>query len=119
MSEDKGPFPAPERAAFPSLYCAIYPDILPIARSLGYAIAVHGSVSRDLDLIAVPWTEDAKPAEELVEAIRKTFDGWIGGASVGHPYGDKPHGRRAWSIMLGGHAFVDLSIVPVIEKEAT
>jgi len=110
----KSPFPAPERAAFPSLYCAIYPGLIPVARSLGYALAIHGSVSRDLDLIAVPWTENARPPEELVEAIRATFDGWIGGATNGHPFGEKPHGRRAWSIMLGGHAVVDLSVVPIV-----
>lgn len=111
MSE-KTPFPAEERAAFPSLYFAIVPDLLPIARGLGYALMVHGSVSRDLDLLAVPWVEEAAEPEVLVESIRAKFDAWLG--STGKPDGSapKPHGRRAWSIMLGGHAFIDLSVMP-------
>jgi hypothetical protein len=30
-----------------------------VARSLGYALTVHGSLVRDIDLVAVPWTSDA------------------------------------------------------------
>lgn len=30
-----------------------------IAREYGWSIAVHGSMVRDYDLIAVPWTKDA------------------------------------------------------------
>jgi len=36
-------------------------DVSP--RDCGYAIAPHGSLARDLDVIAVPWTEDAVSAE--------------------------------------------------------
>lgn len=54
-------------------YAALVPLFAAVARPLGYAIAVHGSMRRDLDLVAVPWTDDAAPAENLVEAIR---GGW-------------------------------------------
>ena len=36
---------------------ALYPDLAEIAREHGYALAVHGSLARDFDLIAVPWRE--------------------------------------------------------------
>lgn len=40
-----------------------------VARRHGYAIGVHGSMSRDLDLIAVPWVESASSPDELLKEI--------------------------------------------------
>lgn len=84
------------------------------AAKLGYAIGEHGSLARDIDLIAVPWTEQAAPATELVEAIVKAIKGY---RPVQKP-SRKPHGRRAWSIHLGGGPYVDLSVVPRRGKKA-
>lgn len=88
-----------------------YQDILPIlrlmARSHGYALALHGSGQRDLDLIAVPWTDDAKEAEALVEALAFCIH-----AQADQPPTEKPHGRRAWIIQLGGGLYLDLSVLP-------
>lgn len=110
---EKGPFPAEERAAFPSLYCAIWPGLVALARELGYALLIHGSLSRDLDLVAVPWTDAAVPEEDLVEAIRAKCDAWVGvAAAAPGSAAAKPHGRRCWTLMLNGHAFIDLSVMP-------
>src|SRR5262249_28678854 len=40
------------------------------AGELGYALAVHGSLARDIDLIAMPLTSRAVPAPELAEQLR-------------------------------------------------
>lgn len=40
-----------------------------IARAYGYALAEHGSVARDWDLVAVPWVVDAAPPEALVRSL--------------------------------------------------
>jgi len=80
------------------------------AREFWYTIAVHGSLSRDLDLIAVPWAEvvDATP-EELVAAVVKALDM---PCLVDGPE-EKPHGRKAWSIRMPKHRwYVDLSVMP-------
>lgn len=75
---------------------------------LGYAVAVHGSMNRDLDLIAIPWVDNAASAEELVEAIRERVYGKI----IGGPT-KKPHGRLAWTIEFDvAHGHIDLSIMP-------
>lgn len=114
----KSPFPANERDTFPSLYYAIVPDAKEVARGLGYALLLHGSMSRDLDLVAIPWTAEAAEPEALVEAVRAKFQCWIGDCrldaeeQVRRGGRDKPHGRRAWSLHLGGHAFIDLSVMP-------
>jgi hypothetical protein len=102
------------------------PHLTTVARIYGYAIGLHGSMNRDLDLIAVPWTESAAPAETLVEAIRDAVDGSIRNdpPTQGNKYdqqvsnpNDKPHGRRAWSIYFSGRRFyIDLSVMPRIVR---
>lgn len=106
----------PARAA---LYVAIYPMLQQVAKDHGYCLAAHGSAHRDLDLVAVPWIEDASDPLTLVKAMKEAT------ASVTHadhsdehfPDCDpkeKPHGRVAYSLhftnegMYGG--YIDLSV---------
>lgn len=86
-----------------------------IARRFGYALAIHGTMARDLDVVAVPWTEEAVSAEVLVDELAKEF-AWVIRTDEGdqrHMVGptEKPHGRRAWLIPLMGCA-LDLSVMP-------
>ena len=71
-------------------YAAYYKSLAEVAREKGYALAVHGSLQNDLDLIAVPWVENAAPREELVEAIRAMCGGLL--VSEVRVDGRKPHG---------------------------
>lgn len=102
---------------------AEYEKVLPIVRSVardhGYAIGLHGSGARDLDLIAAPWTEHAVDALTLVEAVRAAVNGILNQNSI--PY-KKPHGRLAWVIFIegqristGGAPYIDLSVMPRAE----
>jgi hypothetical protein len=99
------------------------------ARSLGYALAVHGTLSYDIDLVAIPWTADAVSARDLAEAIQKCAAVNNGGIAIdtdrdlasnpsyfehGCP-GSKPHGRRTWAFHLGGGPYIDLSVMPRLE----
>lgn len=88
----------------------LLPIIRLVAREYGYAIAVHGSVKRDIDLVAIPWIDDAQSAEELIEAIENKI-GWFH-VSQDSPMA-KPHGRKAWSIVThGARTYIDLSVMP-------
>ena len=101
---------------FTPAYTALYPMLCDVARSQGYALAIHGSVSSDMDLLAVPWTENpSSPARlmhsvaEYVGAVMSTEQG------DGTPLRDpeiKPHGRQAWAIPIGNGAVLDLSVMP-------
>ena len=100
--------------------------IRPVARHRGYAIALHGSQARDIDLVAIPWVPIVARPEELVEAIRQAVDGIILCADpAGRPgylkHPDpraqsptpKPHGRMVWAIQLVGYGtYLDLSVMP-------
>lgn len=127
MSEIKKNYTNPA----PATYCALYGSFKEKAESLGYALAVHGSMQRDFDLVAIPWTEEAVEAEVLVESLRDLCGGFIvedgapGGrwdaekkafveAAVRNPC-LKPHGRLAWCINLGGKPMIDLSVMPRVK----
>ena len=99
-------------------YSCIVPRAQEIARPLGYAIAVHGSMNRDLDLVAIPWVQDAAPAEELHAALIKAFSWCIGKEGLKDPgfqREQKPHGRSAWMIPLAAGLSIDLSVMPRIQ----
>lgn len=104
------------------------------ARAYGYALAVHGSLTFDIDIVCIPWIDEADSPESLVSALREAcsrvtkMPTYFWGMpcenpeySVGddfliaegkRPDSDRPHGRRAWSWQLGGGAYVDCSVMP-------
>jgi hypothetical protein len=114
-------------------YATLLPELVKAARELGYALAPHGSFSRDFDLIAVPWTEDAASAEALVLRILSASGGQFRDSSKpagtdehgktryelvrGDQAIEKPHGRRGWVIWLGHNSpwYIDLSVMPRAE----
>lgn len=84
-----------------------------VARHHGYTVAWHGSMARDIDLIAVPWREIVSTPSELVEAITTRVGGYIRTADRSRNPEQKPHGRLAWSIhLLGVGTYIDLSVMP-------
>ncbi len=92
------------------------------AHGCGYALAVHGSELRDLDLIAVPWSDEAQDGDALIAAICRAVGGTING-----PPTEKPHGRRSFSILVGDvvlgnfkplRPYLDVSVVPFLPGAA-
>lgn len=117
MSKTTEPIPA--RAA---AYCALYPMLNQIANDHGYALAVHGSVHRDFDLIAIPWVADVSEPVRLIKAFKEATRTVT--SHEQEPVDDdcrpthKPHGRVAYSLhvtnsgMYGG--YLDVSVMPKI-----
>lgn len=82
------------------------------ARSVGYACAFHGSLLRDIDVIAAPWTDDAVSPAELVEVIAAAVDGFTKPSREHDTVPrEKPHGRLGFPIYVGG-TYIDLSVMP-------
>ena len=113
----------PQRMRMPAcalVFANYIPHLQQVARECGYALAVHGSMATDLDLIACPWVPDAVSAEELIEALRTSHVGGTLGTqnSVDGKPGSpehKPHGRRAWSIYFSETCtgpYLDVSVMP-------
>ncbi len=109
--------PIPARAA---AYCALYPLLHHIAKAHGYALAAHGSMTRDMDLVAVPWIEHASPPLKLIRAIKKATRTVTHHETQDHLVPDckptqKPHGRLAYSLHVtnsGMYAgYLDISVI--------
>ena len=117
------------------IFACLYPGLCHIARINGYALAIHGTVVNDLDLVAVPWTDEAIAAVELKDALLDHL-GACGYADLlrrdaphltegqisqivekekldpVHEGEVKPHGRLAWNLYLHAGTKIDLSVMP-------
>lgn len=93
----------------PALYSHRLAEIQSIARGSGYAIAVHGSMQRDLDLIAVPWVDWAVSPKMLVARMCSLLN--LSCDQLTNPE-KRCHGRLVWTLMMGGTCFMDLSVMP-------
>ena len=83
-----------------------------LAGEVGYSIGIHGSLLRDMDLIAVPWIVDAVKDKELVAHLCKGLNAKIVGK-----HESKPHNRIAVILQIDGwYKPIDLSIMPIIPK---
>jgi hypothetical protein len=119
----------------PFFACA-YPGLADVARKHGYCLAIHGSVITDLDLVAVPWTDEAVDAETLKNAImeligaldyrgmlkrqlppitEENLDELVRSGGGNCPE-TKPHGRLAWNLYLYHGVKIDLSVMPRSNK---
>lgn len=83
-----------------------------VGKRVGYAVALHGTGIRDVDLLCVPWVEDtAYTPRMLVEEIALAIHGQVNGGPT-----KKPHGRVAYVIwppvLLGAdHWYLDVSVM--------
>lgn len=97
------------KPSYAPLYAAAcYPILAKIFVTHGYALAVHGSLGRDLDLIAVPWVDKPSDIPTVIAAVHAECAVRI----IGDPE-QKPHGRIAYTLSVGfGECAVDLSFIP-------
>lgn len=93
---------------FAPVYCALYPELAKITRKHGYALAVHGSLARDFDLICVPWVPTpSEPADVVREITTEFYLRQVGDPDV------TLHGRERWMLSVGyGECAIDLSFMP-------
>ena len=116
------------------LFACLYSGVAEVARPHGYALAIHGSVATDMDLVAVPWTDAAVPAEELIGKLTESISasGYRDylqrecghhlkpdqidkiAADADHGCTVKPHGRLAWNLYMLFGVKVDVSVMPRI-----
>jgi hypothetical protein len=93
--------------SLPTCYAVYYRKMSEKARDLGYGLALHGSLLRDADMIAVPWNDRAASPEELAQAMVEVTGGYLETVIT-----QKPHGRIGRVIQLGSGTYIDLGIMP-------
>ena len=103
----------------PSFYAHCYEFLKRIALTYGYNLVLHGSLDRDLDLIAIPWEEETGSIKKMLSQFCKILNGTISGGRTG-----KPHGRVVHIIDLDRADFtgddseycLDISVMPTKDK---
>lgn len=125
--------------AKPSLYAFYFEIIKQIGVNYGYNIVLHGSMNRDLDLIAIPWVEKIGDKDEMIDKIAELIGGVVmmQNRSVNNIEGDRfsttHHGRINYLININRdfeyyfdgtsatikdysdpQTYIDISIIPTI-----
>jgi hypothetical protein len=96
-----------------SILDSILPAIREAARFQGYAIAVHGSLKRDIDLVAIAWADHACSPDDLVRVVQGAVGGILGNCLRMSESTQKPHGRIAYTLIHPGFCGeIDLSVIP-------
>lgn len=91
-------------------YARIFTQARIIAWQFGFALLGHGSYTRDLDLLMVPW--EARAGDSIVPGVINRIAQVTGTTVKGEPK-DKPHGRKAYTLFLPDMLrWVDLSVMP-------
>jgi len=91
--------------AKPNVYAYYFEALKEIAKEHGYNLVVHGSMNRDLDLIAIPWVDDPKDEMEMINAMSQYMNGWTSDSKSIFLNNVLPGGRNAYVIQLnrGGY----------------
>lgn len=103
-------------------YARIYTQSRIIAWQYGYSCLMHGSFTRDLDLLLVPWEESARDNhDQLLKLIAdacglqfKDGEKEIYKAKV--DWTNKPHGRKSCSLFFKesrDRRWIDIAVLPV------
>lgn len=92
--------------AKPSLYAFYFDYIKEIGLKYGYNIVLHGSINRDLDLIAIPWVENIGNRELMIDEIAELIGGNVMmqdrsvNDEIGVRFSEMPHGRVIYIINI-------------------
>jgi len=98
-------------------YARIYSKVRCTVWMYGYTAIMHGSFTRDLDILIVPWTDKVNTdPQHMVNLICDRCNL----RENGHPPDLKPHGRLSYTLMFkefGDPRFVDISFMPTMEPK--
>jgi hypothetical protein len=101
-------------ANFAPTYACLYPQLAEIARKHGYALAAHGSMARDFDLVCIPWVEQPSEPQAVVDEMTSRF------AIRQLPETEvKFHNRLVYTLPVKfGECFIDLSFMPLVKENS-
>jgi len=90
----------------PNLYAVYFPPLKQIAFKYGYNLVIHGSMNRDMDLIAIPWADELRQHLEMITEMSEFVGGKIMINDDNRLFSDKPHGRICYVIDIyrGGYS---------------
>jgi hypothetical protein len=95
-----------------------------IAKEFGYNLLVHGSLNRDMDLIAVPWSDTPKNELNLIKALDMYLSDSYMENKEDYLHSVLPGGRNAYVINMNrtsiwnnyndAEYYFDISVTPLV-----
>lgn len=111
----------------PIFYSMCFPRLQQIALEHGYNLLIHGSMSRDMDLVAIPWIDEPKPHIDMLDAFSMYLKDVVSAGDDPYCHSLLPGGRDSYVISLnrGGkfngyvdeQYYLDISITPLISSK--
>ena len=108
----------------PNFYTYCFEELKIIAKRYGYNLVIHGSMNRDMDLIAIPWAEYLfGTVDSMIQEFAEYLDGHIMQMTEKQKY-CFPHGRYSYVIEMrrskdyfgnwteDKQYYLDISIIP-------
>jgi len=96
------------RAVF---YASMWNDLRQAALDKGWALGLHGSLANDMDIMAMPWIKDAKPVEEMIQALEDCFTKPKKLWSETTKDSNFPNGRVVYTISIYADFYLDINII--------
>lgn len=96
------------RAVF---YACMWEDLKNAALNCGWALGLHGSLNSDMDIIAMPWVEEAIKPQEMIKELCKCF------TDNEELYKDliitldKPNNRVVYTLSIWADFYLDINII--------
>lgn len=108
MAKDRMAVTCNGRTAF---YACMWEDIRQCAMDCGWAVSLHGSLSSDMDIMAMPWVDNAVSFKEMIDRVSKLFkDNDISSQYV-ITYNEKPHNRVVATVPIFADFYLDISTI--------
>ena len=110
--------------AKPSLYAHYFESLKEIAKEYGYNLVLHGSMSRDLDLVAIPWVDNPRDEFKMIQHFKRHLTGFENDQLSEYLYSVLAGGRNSYVINLnrGGawnnyddkQYYIDICVTPLV-----
>lgn len=96
-----------------AFYAAIWNDLRQSAMNNGWALGLHGSLNSDMDIMAMPWTENAVPADVMINNL--IYD-CFSNNNISHlclqvTRNEKPNNRVVYTIPIWADFYLDINII--------
>ena len=108
MAKDRYAVTCNGRSTF---YTCMWEDIRQCAMDSGWAVALNGGLFSDMDIMAMPWVENAIAFEELINKISKLFKDNDTSSQYVITYDEKPHNRIVATIPIFADFYLDISTI--------
>jgi len=93
------------RAVF---YAAMWNDFRQAALNKGWALALHGSLANDMDIMAMPWTKEAVHPLEMILALKKCFDK---PKEITLAETEMPNNRMVYTLSIWADFYLDINVI--------